>query len=423
MDSANKTEIVYKQARESFASWGVDTEAALEKLIQIPISLPCWQGDDVGGFETPDASLTGGGIQATGNYPGKARTIAELRADMDKALSLIPGQHRVNLHASYLDNQGQFVNRNEITIEHFQSWIDWAQSRNLGLDFNPTFFSHSNADKGFTLSSPDDDIRKFWIEHGMACRKIAAKMGKQLGSPCVCNIWIPDGYKDTPIDRLAPRQRLSQALDKILAEKFPREHLLDSVESKLFGIGSESYVAGSHDFYLGYAISRGILLCLDTGHYHPTELVADKISSVLMHVDEILLHVSRAVRWDSDHVVTLSDELRSLAEELVRSDFLGRTHIGLDYFDASINRIAAWVIGARNMIKALLLAFLQPLDQLRALENEGDFTARLALLEEFRTLPFGAVWDYYCLKNNVPVGSSWLDEVRAYEKSVLANRT
>ena len=257
----------------------------------------------------------------------------------------------------------------------------------------------------------------------MACRKIAAKMGKQLGSPCVCNIWIPDGYKDTPIDRLAPRQRLSQALDKILAEKFPREHLLDSVESKLFGIGSESYVAGSHDFYLGYAISRGILLCLDTGHYHPTELVADKISSVLMHVDEILLHVSRAVRWDSDHVVTLSDELRSLAEELVRSDFLGRTHIGLDYFDASINRIAAWVIGARNMIKALLLAFLQPLAQLRALECEGDFTARLALLEEFRTLPFGAVWDYYCLKNNVPVGSSWLDEVRAYEKSVLANRT
>ncbi|KPK77539.1 MAG: L-rhamnose isomerase [Phycisphaerae bacterium SM23_30] len=422
MDSTCQTEKAYKLAQEHYAVWGVDTEAALKNIYQIPISLPCWQGDDVGGFETPDAKLNGGGIQATGNYPGKARTIAELRADLDKALSLIPGQHRVNLHACYLENDNKFVDRNEITVEYFQSWIDWAKSGGLGLDFNPTFFSHPKADEGFTLSSLDDNIRQFWIEHGIACRRIAAEMGKQLGSPCVCNVWIPDGYKDTPIDRRGPRQRLSQSLDTIFAEKFSREHLLDSVESKLFGIGSESYVVGSHDFYLGYAISRRILLCLDTGHYHPTEQVADKISSVLTYLDEILLHVSRAVRWDSDHVVTLSDELLSLAEELVRGNFLERTHIGLDYFDGSINRIAAWVIGARNMIKALLLAFLQPLEQLRTLESEGDFTARLALLEEYRTLPAGAVWDYYCLKHNVPIGSAWLDEVRAYEKSVLARR-
>ncbi|MFC1782488.1 L-rhamnose isomerase [Planctomycetota bacterium] len=423
MDSTYQTEKAYKLAQERYAIWGVDTEAALKNIRQIPISLPCWQGDDVGGFETPDAKLNGGGIQATGNYPGKARTLGELYDDLDKALSLIPGQHRVNLHASYLENNIKFVDRNEITIEHFQSWIDWAKSRGIGLDFNPTFFSHPKADEGFTLSSSDDGLRQFWIEHGIACRKIAAEVGKQLGSPCVCNVWIPDGYKDTPIDRLGPRQRLFQSLDTIFAENFSREHLLDSVESKLFGIGSESYVVGSHDFYLGYAISRGILLCLDTGHYHPTEQVADKISSVLMYLDEILLHVSRAVRWDSDHVVTLSDELQALAEELVRGNFLERTHIGLDYFDASINRIAAWVIGARNMIKALLLAFLQPLEQLRVLESKGDFTARLALLEEHRTLPAGAVWDYYCLKHNVPVGSAWLDEVRAYEKSVLAHRT
>ncbi|MDY0091659.1 MAG: L-rhamnose isomerase [Candidatus Vecturithrix sp.] len=412
----------YTLAKEHYTALGVDTDAAMQTLASIPISLHCWQGDDVGGFETPDAVLSGGGIQATGNYPGKARTPDELRADIDNALSLIPGTHRLNLHATYGDFGGKNVDRNEIRPEHFSQWIEWGKERKLGFDFNPTFFSHPKADDGFTLSSADQGIRQFWIEHAIACRKISEAFGKSLGTPCVHNIWIPDGYKDLPADRKAPRERLCDALDTILAEKLDAQYIRDAVECKLFGIGSESYVVGSHEFYMGYALSRKTLLCLDTGHFHPTEVVSDKISAVLTFLDEVLLHVSRGVRWDSDHVVTLSDELRALAQELVRGDYLKRVHIGLDFFDASINRVAAWVIGTRNMIKALLLALLEPTATLQKYELEGDFTSRLALLEELKTLPFGAVWDYYCLKHNVPAGYAWLDVVKQYENNVLSQR-
>jgi len=411
----------YADAKPLYAELGVDTEKAMERLSKIAISLHCWQGDDVGGFETAGAELSGGGIQATGNYPGKARNISELRSDTEKALSMIPGKHRLNLHACYLDNKGKYVDRNEITVEHFQSWIDWAKANGLGMDFNPTYFSHKKAADGFTLSHPDKGIRNFWIEHGIACRKIGQQMGQQLGTPCVTNVWIPDGYKDIPADRKGPRRRLKESLDKIFSEKMDKKFLLDSVESKLFGIGSESYVVSSHEFYLGYAVKNNILLCLDTGHFHPTEVVSDKISSVLTFLDEILLHVSRGVRWDSDHVVILSDELRAIAEEIVRGDYLQRVHIGLDFFDASINRVAAWVIGTRCMLKALLMALLEPVDKLRRMEEAGDFTARLAMLEELKTLPFGAVWDYYCMKQDVP-GREWLEEVRAYEKNILSKR-
>jgi L-rhamnose isomerase len=398
----------YSYAQESYASLGVDTDAVLQRLATIPLSLHCWQGDDVGGFERPGAELTGGGIQATGNYPGKARTIAELRHDLDKAFSLLPGKHRLNLHACYADLGGKKVERNELAPAHFQSWIDWAKAHGLGLDFNPTYFSHPLADDGWTLSHRDPAIRQFWIEHGIACRKIGAEMGKQLGSVTVTNVWIPDGSKDMPVDRKGPRDRLEASLDALFQEKLdPRFHL-DAVESKLFGIGSESYVVGSHEFYLGYAAKNQKLYCLDAGHFHPTESVADKISSVLLYVPEILLHVSRGVRWDSDHVVILDDPTKAIMEELVRGDFLSRTHIGLDYFDASINRVAAWVIGARSAMKALLLALLEPTAKLRELEAAGDNTSRLALLEETKTLPFGIVWDEYLRRHNVPSGETWL---------------
>jgi len=413
-------EQAYDQARQRYAELGVDTEQAMQRLQQVAISLHCWQGDDVGGFESTEG-LSDGGIMATGAYPGKARTADELRMDLDKALSLIPGPCRVNLHAIYAETSGK-VERNELAPEHFARWIDWARQKNLGLDFNGTFFSHPKAASGFTLSSADEDIRRFWVEHGIACRHIGAAMGKALGSPCVTNVWIPDGYKDIPVDRKGPRERLRRSLDEIFAEQIDQAVLLDSVESKLFGIGSESYVVGSHEFYLGYALANDKLLCLDTGHYHPTEVVSDKISSVLTFLDEILLHVSRGVRWDSDHVVILSDELQALAAEIVRGGYLERVHIGLDFFDASINRIAAWVIGARCMVKALLIALLEPTDKLKQLEAQGDYTARLALLEELKTMPFGAVWDYYCLKQDVPVGPDWLDEVKQYEAAVLASR-
>ncbi len=412
----------YSLAQDTYAAIGVDTEAALQTLATIPISLHCWQGDDVGGFENPEAGLTGGGIQATGNYPGKARTLDELRGDLDKALSLIPGKHRLNLHACYADFSGKKVDRNEITTAHFQSWIDWCKARGLGLDFNPTYFSHPLANDGFTLSSADESVRKFWIEHGIACRKIGADIGKQLGNTCVTNVWIPDGQKDTPVDRKAPRERLEASLDALFSEKLDQKHNLDAVECKLFGIGSESYVVGSHEFYLGYAVKNQKLICLDAGHFHPTESLADKISSVLQFVPEILLHVSRGVRWDSDHVVILDDATKAIMEEVVRGGFLGRTHIGLDFFDASINRIAAWVIGTRNALKALLLALLEPTAKLRELENAGDNTSRLALLEEAKTRPFGAVWNVYCQRNNVPVGDAWLNEVKSYERDVLAKR-
>ena len=411
----------YAMACEQFAALGVDVDAALDRLSRIAVSLHCWQGDDVGGFEAPEAGLSGG-IQATGNYPGKARNADELRADLDMALGLIPGRHRLNLHAIYAETAGKHVERNALGPEHFSRWIDWARSAGMGMDFNPTYFSHPLADSGFTLSAADPGVRQYWIEHGQACRRIGAAMGQALGSPCVTNVWIPDGYKDTPFDRVGPRERLKAALDAVFAEKMDRAHLLDAVESKLFGIGSESYVTGSHEFYMGYAVANNVLLCLDAGHFHPTETIADKISSTLLFVEEILLHVSRGVRWDSDHVVILNDDLRAIAQELVRGDCLSRVHIGLDFFDASINRIAAWVIGTRNMIKALLAALLEPARLLAEAEAAGDFTTRLALMEEARTLPLGAVWDYYCLSRNVPVGRSWLDAVKAYEAETLSKR-
>ncbi|MBN1846830.1 MAG: L-rhamnose isomerase [Sedimentisphaerales bacterium] len=411
----------YEGAKQRYADCGVDTERALERLAAVAISLHCWQGDDVGGFEHT-AAASGGGIQATGNYPGKARTADELRADLDKAISLIPGTHRLNLHAMYAETAGR-VDRNQLQPEHFGAWIDWAKAAGVGMDFNPTYFAHPLADSGFTLSSRDEAVRRFWVEHGIACRRIAAHMGEQLGSASVHNIWIPDGFKDLPADRRRPREILQRSLDEILAERFERRHLLDSLEGKLFGIGSESYVVGSHEFYLGYAVRNRTLLCLDTGHFHPTEEVADKISAVLAFLDEILLHVSRGVRWDSDHVVILSDPLRHLMQELVRGDYLGRVHIGLDYFDASINRVAAWVIGTRCTLKALLLALLEPTAPLQRMEAEGDYTGRLALLEEAKTLPFPAVWEYYCQRSGVPADAGWLDEVRQYERDVLRKRT
>lgn len=416
-----KIEAAYALAKERYAEVGVDTDSAIQKLKAIPISLHCWQGDDVGGFESFGGELTGG-IAVTGNYPGKARTPDELRSDAAKALSLIPGTHRFNLHASYLEAGGKTIDRDEICPEHFEGWIQWAQSLGIGLDFNPTCFSHAKSADGFTLSHHDAGIRQFWIEHCKLSRDIGAEMGKRLGTPAVTNIWIPDGMKDTPIDYKAPRLRLQSALDEIFEKPLDPKHNLDAIEGKLFGLGSESYVVGSHEFYLGYAVKHDKLVCLDAGHYHPTETIVDKISAVMCHVDEILLHVSRGVRWDSDHVIILNDDLRAIAQELVRGDFLGRTHIGLDFFDASINRIAAWVIGVRAMIKALLLALLEPTETLRERELSGDYTYRLATLEDLKTLPFGAVWDAYCLQMNVPVASAWLEDVRQYESAVLSQR-
>lgn len=419
--SDNSIEIAFELASERYAAVGIDVAAVLAKLKKIPVSVHCWQGDDVGGFEH-DAEELGGGIAVTGNYPGKARSIDELRGDLEKAYSLLPGNHRLNLHAIY----GEFLtptDRNEIGPEHFQGWIDWARQQEIGLDFNPSFFSHEKASDGFTLSHADAGIRQFWIEHGIASREIGAAMGKALGSPCINNFWVPDGFKDSPADRSAPRQRLAASLDEIFAPEIDPQHNLDAVECKLFGIGSESYVVGSHEFYLGYAMSRKKLLCLDAGHFHPTEVISDKISSVLLYLPEILLHVSRGVRWDSDHVVTYTDELQAIAQEIVRTDSLDRVHIGLDFFDASINRVAAWVIGTRNMIKALLTAMLEPTDQLKQFELDGDYTSRLALMEELKFMPFGAVWDYYCLCSGVPIGADWLKDVKQYEGQVQLQRS
>src|SRR3954470_260070 len=401
MEPESRIDRAFSLARERYAEAGVDVDAALDQLSRVPISLHCWQGDDVTGFENTGQAL-GGGLAVTGSYPGRARTPAELRADVEKALSLLPGRHRLNLHASYAETQGARVERDALEPRHFQGWIDWAKARGLGLDFNPTFFAHPKAADGFTLAHPDAGIRKFWIDHGIACRRIGAAMGRALGSPCVTNVWIPDGYKDTPVDRKTPRERLAQSLDAVFAATIDPAHNLDAVEGKLFGLGSESYVVGSHEFYLGYAITRKKLVCLAAGHYHPTESLADKISAVLANVDRILLHVSRGVRWDSDHVVTLTDDVVAIAQELVRGDYLDRAHIGLDFFDASINRVAAWIVGTRCVLKALLIALVEPTDRLRALESSGDYTSRLALSEELKTLPLGAVWDYYCLRQDVP---------------------
>jgi L-rhamnose isomerase len=416
-----RVEGAYALAQERYAALGVDTAEALKQLEGISLSLHCWQGDDVGGFENPTGEL-GGGLATTGNYPGKARTADELRQDLDLVFKLIPGKHRLSLHAIYAETGDQLVPRNALEPKHFANWLAWAQDNDHGLDFNPTLFSHPLAESGFTLSHRDKSIRDFWIEHCIACRKIGASFGEALGTPCVTNIWIPDGFKDMPVDRMTPRLLLEESLDKILAEKIDPKLNLDAVESKLFGIGSESYVTGSHEFYMGYAISRKILLTLDAGHFHPTETIADKISSLLVYLDEILLHVSRGVRWDSDHVVIFNDELAAIAQEIVRNQALDRVHIGLDYFDASINRIAAWVIGARNTLKALLVALLEPYSALLRFEKNDDFTHRLALLEEMKTMPWQAVWDYYCWSKDVPIGIAFMSSINDYEKEILVNR-
>ncbi len=413
-------ERTYKLAQEQYAALGVDTDECLRALALIPISLHCWQGDDVGGFEHFGGTL-GGGLAVTGNYPGKARSPEELRADIDKVLSLVPGKHRLNLHAFYGEFGGKKVDRDEIEPEHFRNWIAWAKKRGIGMDFNPTCFSHPKAADGFTLSHPDKGIRRFWINHCALSREIGAAIGQGLGKPCVTNIWIPDGCKDTPADRVAPRERLADALDAVFKKPISTKLNLDAVEPKLFGLGSESYVVGSHEFYLGYALTRKRLLTLDAGHYHPTESIADKISSVLQFMPEILLHVSRGVRWDSDHVVALNDDLLAIAREIVANHFTSRIHIGLDYFDASINRIAAWTIGARNMVRALLIALLEP-PAIKEAEAASDFTTRFALQEEAKTLPIGAVWNYYCATKDVPVGDAWLAEVKRYEQAVLSKR-
>ena len=421
-NTSKSTEQAYRLARDRYAAIGVDTAKVLRALPQVPVSLHCWQGDDVGGFEN-FAGAIGGGLAVTGNYPGKARTPQELRADAEMAFSLIPGRHRFNLHASYAEfSKSPRVERSELEPRHFQSWIDWAKSIGIGLDFNPTCFAHPKAADGFTLSHPRRAIRQFWIDHCQASREIGAAMGRALGSPTVTNLWIPDGMKDTPADRRGPRERLAESLDEVFQKKLSPKHNLDAVEGKLFGIGAESYTVGMHEFYLGYAVQNQKLLCLDAGHYHPTENVADKISSVLCFVPGILLHVSRGVRWDSDHVVILNDDLQAIAQELVRGDHLGRTRLGLDFFDASINRIAGWIIGARNVIRALCFAMLEPHARYQQLERAGDYTSRLALMEEAKTLPFGAVWDYYCLQQDVPIGEAWLAEVKRHEEKVLCQR-
>jgi L-rhamnose isomerase len=418
MPTEPRIQSAYDLAKERYAALGVDTEAALTRLEKVAISLHCWQGDDVAGFENPGGELTGG-IAATGNYPGKARTADELRRDLDVVYSLLPGSHRLNLHAIYLESDTK-VERNKIEPRHFTAWKDWAKAKRHGIDFNPTCFSHPLSADGFTLSHRDPAIRQFWVEHCIASRKIGDWFGKELGTPAVTNIWIPDGYKDTPADRTTPRCLLLESLDKVLAEKLT--HSLDAVEPKLFGIGSESYVVGSMEFYAAYAVSRRVLLTLDSGHFHPTESIADKISSMLIYLDELLLHVSRGVRWDSDHVVTFNDDLQAIAHEIVRAAALERVHIGLDYFDASINRVAAWTVGARNTLKALLMALLEPLDTLKQYELAGDLSSRLALQEELKSMPYSAVWDYYCQQKGVPVGMEFMSVIKEYEKKELSKR-
>lgn len=408
--------MTYASAKAQFEDWEIDTEAALARLARIAISMHCWQGDDVVGFEQSKGS-SGGGIQATGNHPGRARTPDELRADLEFAYRMVPGAHRLNLHAMYLDTD-ETPDRDEIEYRHFAPWVDWAKGQGVGLDFNPTFFAHTKADDNLTLSHPDQGIRDFWIEHGRRTRDIAAEVGAQLGSACVNNIWVPDGYKDIPVDRMAARQRLEASLDAMLAEKKTAAHMLDAVESKLFGIGVEACTVGSHEFYMGYAIRKGTLLCLDMGHFHPTENIADKLSAVALSLDKILLHVSRPMRWDSDHVILLNDDILAMAHELVSADLLDRTSIGLDFFDATISRTAAWVIGTRNMQKALLRALLTPFDRLRAAEDRLDFTTRLALTEQFKDLPFGAVWDEFCARHDRPTGLPLINELDRYQASV-----
>ena len=420
-----KKEIIektYQLAKEQYAELGVDTDKVISEMDKIVISLHCWQTDDVGGFEKPGSVLGGGGIQATGNFPGKAKTIEQMRSDLDKVMSLLPGKLRLNLHAIYGEFGGKMIDRDQIEPKHFQGWIDWAKKRGIGLDFNCTCFSHPLADEGFTLSSKNEKVRKFWVEHTKRCRAIAAEMGKQLGTPSVHNIWIPDGMKDIPVDRNTLRKLLKKSLDEIFAVKYPKEYLKDSVESKLFGIGSEAMVVGSHDFYLGYAIKNNILITLDNGHFHPTEQVGDKISAILNFVDELLLHLTRGVRWDSDHVLTFNDELLLITQEIVRSKALNRVNIGLDFFDASLNRIGAYVIGTRSAQIAFMYALLEPFNTLLKYEEEGKNFERLAFLELLKTMPFGAVYDYYCMKNEVPAGREYIEDIVKYENEVLRKR-
>ncbi|MDP2914901.1 MAG: L-rhamnose isomerase [Candidatus Aminicenantes bacterium] len=417
-----RIERAYKIAQELYADHGVDTDKALKKLTDISISLHCWQGDDVGGFERPGAGLTDGGLQVTGSHPGKARTIDELRADLHRAFSLIPGAHRLNLHAMYGEFGGKKVDRDEIGADHFRGWVDWAKREKLKLDFNATCFSHPQAADGFTLSHREKAIRKFWIDHVMRCRKVSAFIGREMKSACLHNLWIPDGSKEVPVDRLAHRTLLKESLDEIYAVDYSPAQMKDSLESKLFGIGSEAFVVGSHEFYLGYALSKNKMVCLDLGHFHPTESIADKISGILPFAPGLAFHLSRGIRWDSDHVVTFNDDIQAVAEEIVRCRALDRSHIALDYFDASLNRVGAWVIGARATLKAFLCALLLPEEKLRAFEKAGDNFGRLSLREEAKSLPWGAVWDQHCFRADVPPGSDWLDEISRYEREVLSRR-
>lgn len=411
----------YESAKELYKGIGVDTDAAIEQLKNIPISMHCWQGDDVVGFDH-DGPLSGG-IQTTGNYPGKARMPEELMADIDKAFSLIPGKHKLNLHASYaIFDEGEFVDRDKLEPKHFQKWVDFAKERGIGLDFNPTFFSHEKAESGLTLSSPDDEIRSFWIEHGKACIRISEYFATELNQPCAMNIWIPDGYKDVPADRLGPRARFKDSLDQILSIPYDRSRVLVCLESKVFGIGVESYTVGSSEFTLNYAAANGIISLMDNGHYHPTEVVSDKIASMLLFNDKIALHVTRGVRWDSDHVVLLDDETREIAKEIVRNDAIDRVLLALDFFDASINRISAWVVGMRSMQKALLYALLSPSKKLKELQDTAQFSRLMAMQEEVKTYPLGAVWDYFCEVNGAPQREAWFEEVEKYEKEVLLKR-
>lgn len=411
----------YESAKEIYKAIGVDTDEAVQKLENVKISMHCWQGDDVIGFDH-DGPLTGG-IQTTGNYPGKARTPEELMADIDKVLSYIPGKHKINLHASYaIFEDGEFVNRDKLEPKHFKKWVEFAKERGLGLDFNPTLFAHDMVKDNLTLSSPDEATRRFWIDHCKACIRISQYFAEELGQPCMMNIWIPDGYKDIPADRVAPRRRFRDALDEILSIDYDKTKVYVALESKVFGIGLESYTVGSSEFCVSYAATRGILSLLDNGHYHPTEVVSDKIPSLLLFNDKIALHVTRGVRWDSDHVVLLDDETKEIAKEIVRNDALDRVFIGTDYFDASINRISAWTIGMRNMQKALLYALLSPNKQLAQLQEEGKLTQLMMQQEEMKTYPMGDVWNYFCEKNGVPVGEKWFEDCEKYEKEVLSKR-
>lgn len=411
----------YEYAKKLYAQYGIDTDSVMDQMKQRQISLHCWQGDDISGFEQT-AGGAGGGILSTGNYPGRATNGEQLRMDYEKAFSLIPGKHRVNLHAIYAETDGLIVERDMLQTVHFRKWIDWAKGLGVGIDFNPSCFGHPMAATGFTISSKDENIRQFWIRHIKACRKIAADIGKELGTPCILNIWVPDGMKDLTADRIGYREIMKRSLDEIFEIRYSKECLIDTIESKLFGIGVESYTVGSHEFMMGYGIKNNVTVCYDMGHFHLTESIADKVSSVLLFSEDILLHVSRPVRWDSDHVVILNDDLVALSQEIKRCNAFDRVFLALDFFDASINRITAWVTGTRATLKALLYALLEPTSLLLEAENNAKYGDRLALTEEFKTLPFGAVWDKYCLDNNVPAGASWLEDIKEYEENVLLKR-